>query len=98
MHIPKQLRKYIELLHREKASIGSGSTADAVRFEKATGQPIKDRIHKQKAQDYSKALRKWLRDNPTARAQDRAVAENILLDMNDALGEKAWYSATMTPK
>jgi hypothetical protein len=30
-------------------------------------------------------LERWLRDNPTASAGDRATAENILADLKDAL-------------
>jgi filamentous hemagglutinin len=53
-------------LYRDGAKIGTGSTADAVRYEAQTGQPIGGVFHTQKAQDYSIALQKWLDSNLSA--------------------------------
>jgi hypothetical protein len=72
-------------LYRPGGKIGSGSTADAVRYERATGQPVGNVFHTQKANDYSAALQKWLDKNPKAPAVDRAAAENVIRDLQNAL-------------
>ena len=66
--------------------IGSGSTADAVRHEIATGQPIGGKFHTQKAQEYLRALEKWMSRNPNASPADRAAAKSMLDDLTNALG------------
>jgi filamentous hemagglutinin len=85
IHDP-ELKAFAKEQYRSGARIGSGSTADAIRYEKKTGLPIKDRWHNQKGEDAIRFLEKWLRKNPTARLGDRAAAENMLLDLKDALG------------
>ncbi len=80
-----RLAGLMDELYRDGAQIGSGSTADAVRHELATGGTVGGRTHSQKAEDYSRALERWLDNNPTARAGDRAAAENVLRDMQNAL-------------
>jgi len=40
----------------------------------------------------------WLNKNITSAPRDRAAAENMLLDLQDALGNKQWYSNTIVPK
>jgi hypothetical protein len=66
-------------------SIGTGSTADAVRNELQTGLPTHGRFHSQKAQEYSTALNKWLKKNPNASDYDKMVARSILNDLQSAL-------------
>ena len=44
--------------------------------------------HVEKAQTYSKALQDWLNKNPQASSSDRAAAENVLKDMQNALKGK----------
>ncbi|MNL12229.1 hypothetical protein D3C87_1330920 [compost metagenome] len=80
-----KLSKLIDQLYRPNAKVGSGSTAAAVRQELATGQPVGDAFHSQKAANYIQALESWLANNPTARPGDRAAAENIIRDMRNAL-------------
>lgn len=75
-------------LYRDGAKIGSGSTADAVRYELATGQPVGGVWHTQKAQDYSKALSSWVERNPNASFSDRSAATNVLRDLQNALRGK----------
>ncbi len=75
----------VDKLYRPDATVGSGSTAAAVREELATGQPVGGAFHSQKARDSIITLQKWLDNNPTARSGDRAAAENIIRDMNNAL-------------
>jgi hypothetical protein len=72
--------------YREGATIGSGSTAAAVRQEAITGKPVGGRWHKQKAEDTIRAIEKWQKENPDALTIDKAAAENVLLDLKSALG------------
>ncbi|GAB6852974.1 hypothetical protein JCM10599A_67780 [Paraburkholderia kururiensis] len=75
-------------LYRDGAKIGTGSTADAVRYETETGNPVGGVFHTQKAQDYSVALQKWLDSNPNASFSDRSAAQNVLRDLQNALKGK----------
>ena len=84
----QRLQGLFDDLYRENAKIGSGSTADAVRHELATGEKVGGKTHTEKAQTYSVALKNWLDKNPTASAGDRAAAENVLKDMQNALNGK----------
>jgi hypothetical protein len=72
-------------LYRDGAKIGTGSTADAVRYENATKSPVGNVFHTQKANDYSTALQKWLDANPNASFNDRSAAQNVLRDLQNAL-------------
>ncbi len=54
------LKNIIDDLYRPNAKVGSGSTADAVRYELATGEKVGGRGHVLKAQDYTRALQDWL--------------------------------------
>lgn len=83
-----KLQDIINELYRDNAKIGSGSTADAVRYEMNTGFNVGGKTHTQKANNYSSFILKWLEKNPNASASDRAVAENILRDMQNALNGK----------
>jgi len=67
-------------------TIGTGSTADAVRNELTTGLPTHGRFHSQKAQEYSNALNKWLQKNPNASDYDKMAARSLLNDLQSALG------------
>ncbi|MFI4937898.1 MAG: ankyrin repeat domain-containing protein [Candidatus Berkiellales bacterium] len=93
-----KLAKIVKQLYRERASVGSGSTADGARYDIATRKNIKGQNHVQKTADSISFLKRWLKKNPTASTNDRAVAQNLLDDMKDALGEREWYSQTKPPK
>ena len=80
------LSNIMDDLYRPGARIGSGSTAAAVRHEAATGSTVGGRLHTQKAQESVTRLQKWLDRNPTARPGDRAAAENVMRDLQNALG------------
>ena len=80
------LARLIDPLYRPNATVGSGSTAAAIRQELATGQPVGAAFHSQKAADSIRALERWLSKNPAARPGDRAAAENVIKDMSNALG------------
>ncbi len=82
-----RLQEYVDLVYKPHASIGSGSTAAAIRHELATGGKVFGRLHSKKGGDMINALEKWLRSNPTARPGDRAAAENIIKDLRNAFGE-----------
>lgn len=82
------LSRYMEEMYRPNASVGSGSTAAAVRAEQATGQPVNGAWHTQKAEESVGKLQKWLQANPTASSSDRAAANNVLRDLKNALAGK----------
>lgn len=42
--------------------------------------------HTQKANDTIRELKKWLKNNPNADPTDREIAEQIILDLEEALG------------
>ena len=87
-----KLQNMVDDLYKPNAKIGSGSTADAIREEAATGNQVGGKYHFEKGQNLRKGLQYWLEDNPTAASGDRAVAENLLQDINDAMGyENRWY-------
>ena len=67
--------------------IGTGSTADAIRNEAATGLATGGKFHAQKGDEYIRALDKWLTKNPNALQKDRMVAESLKADLRDALGK-----------
>ena len=94
----QKLAKLIDRHYRPSGEIGSGSTADAIRREIATGEPTKGKFHIQKGHDDTRFLRDWINNNSTGNPGDRAAAENILSDLQDALGNKPWYSNTIAPK
>jgi RHS repeat-associated protein len=82
------LSDLMDTLYRENATVGSGSTAAAVRQELETGMPVGGAFHSQKAQDSISALQRWLSKNPAASPGDRAAAENVIQDMSNALRGK----------
>jgi uncharacterized protein YukE len=65
---------------------GDGTTADAVRAERLTGQPVKDKPHTRKANEAVRALRNWLRRHRDASPEDRGIATNELNNLLNALG------------
>ncbi len=71
--------------YRQDASIGSGSTAAAIRHERMTGERVRSKLHSQKGIEYTKKFEKWLEDHPIASHGDRAAAENIIKDLKNAL-------------
>jgi hypothetical protein len=80
-----KLRVVMRDIYRPGAKIGSGSTAAAVREEAATGARVGGKLHAAKAEQYMKHLSDWLRNNPNAAPSDRAAAENVIKDMQNAL-------------
>jgi len=87
--IDSKLRNLVNDLYKgasTKKPIGTGSTADAIRWEAKTGQPVGGRFHIGKGQQYVNALRSWLRKNPNASPSDRSAAQSMLDDLNNAIG------------
>ncbi|MBK1707348.1 hypothetical protein CKO40_23155 [Halochromatium glycolicum] len=80
-----RLKDAINNLYRPGAKVGSGSTADAVRFERATGELLSPKGHTQKLIDRRTQLMK-LRKDPNLGAGDRRIIHDILKDTQDALG------------
>ena len=80
-----KLAGYLDELYRPNATVGSGSTAAAVRHELSTGLSVGGKTHSQKARDMILALQRWLANNPNASLGDRAAAENVIRDMANAL-------------
>lgn len=83
-----KLRNYVNDLYKGAKTpnpIGVGSTADALRNEMITNLPTHGIFHKQKAEQYSKGLATWLKNNPNASPQDRLVAQSLLNDLLSAL-------------
>lgn len=92
-----ELAKHVDANYRQNAKMGSGSTADAIRHERSTGQKVGEKEHTQKGQDTINGLRHWLDTHPldhpdiktaeqfSQRKNDRIAAENIIKDIEDAL-------------
>jgi RHS repeat-associated protein len=73
---------------KSKAPIGTGSTADAIRSELATGLPTGGTFHSQKGEEYITALTRWLNNNPNASSYDRITAQSLINDLQSALSGK----------
>jgi hypothetical protein len=71
---------------RVAGRVGTGTTADAVRYELRTGEKVFARSHTQKAEEYLRGIKSWLKRNPDADYHDRLVAQSIADDLRDALG------------
>ena len=78
------LRNWIHMLYRVTARIGSGSTADAIRYERATGHLLSKAGHSIKGQEAINGLEKLIRSgklNP----EEVNVAKWLVNDLKDAL-------------
>ena len=80
------LRDIVATNYRQNAKIGVGSTADAIRHERATGELVGDSLHSIKGENQIVRLERWLGANPNASFSDRSAAEHMIMDMRDALG------------
>ncbi|MER5392558.1 hypothetical protein [Saccharopolyspora sp. NPDC002686] len=65
---------------------GDGTTADAVRHERATNEDVQGKNHEKKARESIRALDRWLRRNPNASEADRQIAQAERDNLRDALG------------
>lgn len=79
-----RLKNTINNLYRPGARIGNGSTADAVRHERATGELLSPNGHTQKLIDRRAQLMR-MRKNPNMSAGDQRIIRDLLKDAQDAL-------------
>jgi len=68
--------------------VGDGSLADAIRYERKTGQAVKKRFHSQKGREAIRRLEFWLssKKHPNLE-EDKRIARLLIRDLRDALGE-----------
>jgi filamentous hemagglutinin len=78
------LKKYVDCLYRKSASIGAGSTADAIRYELQTGNLLSRQGHLEKGITVRHSLFKLFREK-TLSPPDEQTAKNLLIDLQDAL-------------
>ncbi len=78
-------------------SLSSCSLIDAYVELSSKNIKVQGADHYQKAQDAIVGIEKILGKEGLS-AHDRMVAENVRLDLMDALGDKLWYSQTNIPK
>ncbi len=73
-------------LYRPNAKIGSGSTADVLRYEKLTGELLSKTGHQTKALIYRNTLQKMI-NSGTLSPSDHELAKRLLIDLQDALSQ-----------
>ncbi|EGG78634.1 Filamentous hemagglutinin [Gluconacetobacter sp. SXCC-1] len=83
-----ELSNLMNDLYRPHARVGSGSTADAVRAERITGEGVGGKFHSEKAENYVRALESWLNTHPNALTTDKMAAQNVLRDLKNSLEGK----------
>lgn len=79
-----RLRNAIEELYRKNAKYGDGSSMDAYRYERATGQLLSPKGHCEKLMGRRKQLQKLLRD-PNMSPSDRQIVKDLLINIQNAL-------------
>lgn len=79
-----KLRNFIEYLYRETATVGNGSTADAIRFERATGQLLSKIGHSPKGREAIVGLERLLKTGKLD-SKDAEIARQIVNDLKSAL-------------
>lgn len=78
------LRNAIDKLYRATAKYGNGSTADAIRFERETGQLLSPAGHTIKGKGFLTNLEGLVRSGKL-NSGDREIALQIINDLKDAL-------------
>lgn len=91
------LRAIVAENYKQKSTYGTGSTADALRFELQTDNPLKGKWHLKKAIDERRALKTWitrrLNSFPSSNESediDLQIARLLLADLETVL-EQAGY-------
>ena len=79
-----KLRNIISDLYRANAKVGSGSTADAIRYELSTGKLLSSSGHVTKGVQYRDALMRLYREGVLSQ-EERAIARYLIKDLQDAL-------------
>ena len=80
----EKLKNIINNLYRPGAKIGSGSTADAIRYELQTGDLLSKTGHMQKGKDYLTGLNNLL-EKENLSITDNAVTKFLIKDLTDAI-------------
>jgi hypothetical protein len=78
------LRRLIEYSYRVNARIGNGSTADVIRFERATGILMSKTGHIQKGKEVLKSLEGLVNGNKL-NPKDTEIARQLIDDLINAL-------------
>lgn len=79
-----KLRNFLNMFNRTGTGIGSGSTADAIRYELETGQAVGGKVHFQKGMEMRSGLLSLIRSGKLD-ASDQTVAKQLLTDIQDAM-------------
>lgn len=79
-----ELRNLIEQMYRRNAQVGSGSTADAIRYELRTGELLSPKGHTLKGMEMRTALTRLLKSGSLSKG-DAQIARGILDDLQKAL-------------
>lgn len=82
-----KLRNIIEALYRPGATVGTGSTADVIRYELETGVLLSPKGHFLKGIERRTALQRLYRD-PSLGASDRQIVKELLTDLQNALSKR----------
>lgn len=78
-------RNLVEELYRRNRGVGDGGTADAIRYELATGEKVGGKSHIKKGRERLRQIENILRKNPDH--PDRGLLEKLRDDLKDALGD-----------
>jgi len=80
-----KLHNAIDQVYRPKAIVGDGGLADAIRYEKETGQKVGGCSHVQKGKERLKNLEN-IRDKENLNDKDKKTVEGLIDDLKNALG------------
>lgn len=78
------LRNMIKDLYRVTARVGSGGTADAIRYERATGNLLSPSGHSIKGREVLRGLEKLIKSGKL-NSTDAEIAKLLASDLKDAL-------------
>jgi hypothetical protein len=79
-----KLRNIISDLYKATSSFGNGGTADAIAYERATGQAVGGAFHTIKGEQYSRALQTVI-NSGTLNDPEKSVAQYLLNELQSAL-------------
>ena len=80
-----KLKNFVNMLYRPGAQIGSGSTADAIRYELQTGNLLSPTGHLQKGKEALAGLQKLLQTQDLS-LEDTAIVKFMIDDLQKAIG------------
>ena len=85
MDAGKLQEDYINQLYRKQGIFGDGSTADAIRYTKQTGQLIGGSDHIEKGETAIRSFDNWLSKHPETTEHDKKIINLIIEDFQSAL-------------